>query len=123
MLACAEAGTHDTHNGQAGLHARAAKEAAAHIAEETTSGAKTVHDITTPDVKQRIADTTAALNADAAQKALEVSHCPSTVHLQASISPPLRKWDDDWSLHTDTASAPLHRACPCNLLMAGPCPR
>ena len=72
MLACADAGGHQNPDDQAGLHGRAAKEAAAHIFGRSTSEDKTVHDIATPDVKQRIADTSAVLSADATQKALEV---------------------------------------------------
>ena len=76
MLACADAGAHQNPDDQVGLQGRAAKEAAAHIFGRTTSEDRTVHDIATPDVKQRMADTSAVLNADAAQKALEVTHRP-----------------------------------------------
>ncbi|CAL5224706.1 g7434 [Coccomyxa viridis] len=64
-------GGHQNPDDQAGTHATAAKEAAAHIFGRTTSEDKTVHDIATPDIKQRMADTMAVLNADTAQKALD----------------------------------------------------
>ena len=75
----ARAGGHQNPDDEAGTQGRAAKEAAAHIFGRTTSEDKTVHDIATPDVKQRMADTMAALNADTAQKALDVSPQPTAL--------------------------------------------
>lgn len=86
-LAWACAGGHQNPGDQAGLQARAAKEAAVHVFGRTTSGEKTVHDIATPDVKQRMADSTALLSADAAHKALDVRHRPVMPHVHASRSP------------------------------------
>lgn len=80
------AGGHQNPDDQAGTHATAAKEAAAHIFGRTTSEDKTVHDIATPDIKQRMADTMAVLNADTAQKALDVSPLPCCPYVQASCS-------------------------------------
>ena len=45
-----------------------------------------MHDIATPDIKQRMADTVAVVNADVAQKALNVSPLPFRPHVQASLS-------------------------------------
>ena len=90
LLAWAGAGGHQNPEDQAGSQARASKEAAAHIFGRTTSEERTVHDIATPDIKQRMADTSAVLSADAAQKALEVRHCPVMPHLQASRSPNIK---------------------------------
>ena len=60
--------------------------AAAHIFGGNIPKEKTVHDIATPDAKQKMAEQVDVLNADAAQKALQVCQLlyllqPSSSHL------------------------------------------